>query len=375
MKLIHRYILKELTGPAILGLIIFTFILLLRQLFDIIDLIINQGVSSALVTQLLLCAIPQILIVTIPMALLVAALLAFGRLATDNEVVAMRTMGLHLFWIVTPAVIVGVVISLALAALNFNVMPHLATQLTDLKYRLIFQSIASLEPGQVYEDFSIGSQEVSFMFDSRGDEPGEMRGVVFLVRQVANITDAEEMILLTAERGFLTPNLDQRAVEIRMNNGEIQMRGRLAQQDRLRTIRFDEVSQLIRPPLRRVKNGEYRAPPSEMTISSLGDAIEGATNERTRNELRVERHRRMVFPFSSLAFILIGIPFGIVTRSAGKGIGLGIAFLLILSYYGLMEWGKAVTLSGSSLAGLAMWSPNIALGTLGLIMLWWVSKK
>jgi lipopolysaccharide export system permease protein len=375
VKLLHRYILRELLGPAALGLLVFTFVLLLRELFDIIDLIVIRGVDPEMVLRLLLLFIPQILAVTIPMAMLIASLLSFGRLATDREVMAMRTSGLHLIWLVSPAVVLGSVLSVGLTVLSLEVVPRLNVQLTHLQYRLLFQSVASLEPGRIYEDFAAGGQEMRFMFDEAGEDPGEMRGVQIFSAHRSPSTGQENLIFLFANRGAIIPEEENLAILIRLMDGEVQISPRDVINPPLRTIRFESLEQRLYPELRRIRGGRYVASPSEMGVGELAEAIAAATDDEDRAKLRVEYHRRWVFPFSALAFTLIGIPFGILTRASGKGVGFAISLVLILLYYGVFEWGTAVAITGSSLAGLAMWSPNILLGIVGVAMLTWVSRQ
>ncbi|MBN1477994.1 LptF/LptG family permease [Candidatus Sumerlaeota bacterium] len=375
MKLLHRYILKELIGPAILGLVIFTFVLLLQQLFDIIDLLMSRGVLLITVIQLLSCLIPQVLGVTIPMAVLVAALLAFGRLSTDREIMAIRTSGVRLIWLIWPAFALGAVLSLCLALMNMEIMPRLAIQLADLKYQLIFQTVTSLEPGRLYDNFASGNEDMNFMFEESGEHPGDLRGIVIQSVHEQRETGEERLIYLVAQRGRISSDLEHRAIRVSMADGTAYLARSDMEGPTLRVMAFEELEQLIYPELSRIKDGRRVKYPSEMRFSELGEAIDRETDSDRRARLQVERLRRWVFPFSALAFMMIGIPFGIVTKASGKGMGLAISFLLILAYYGLLEWGSAIAETGSRMAALAMWSPNIVLGMIGLTMLWWVGRR
>lgn len=375
LRLLHRYVLRELVGPATLGLVVFTFVVLLREFFDIIDLVLNRGVEAGTVLRAVLCMVPQVLTVTIPMAVLVAALLGFGRLATDREIMAMRTSGLDLWWLISPALAGGAVLSLLLGLFSVEVLPRLAIQLTDLKYQLLFQAVTSLEPGQNYDEFSSAGSEVDFMFEREGAQPGEMEGVFMLTVHPGERAGDRQLVALTAKRGRISLDLSQRAVRVDLSSGEVQLREPSGgERARLRSLEFEHMTQLFFPDLGRFRGGQYQKPPSEMRLGELNRAIAAESDPGRAAKLRVERQRRWVFPFSTLAFLLIGIPFGIVTRASGKGMGFGLSFLLILVYYGLLEWGSAIAQAGSPLAPLAMWSPNLILGAVGLALLWWVAR-
>lgn len=378
MKLIHRYVLRELIGPALMGLWIFTFVLLLRQLFDIIELIMTQGAERGLVLRMLLLLLPRILTETIPVALLVASLLTFGRLATDREIMAMRSSGINLLWVVAPAIGLGLLVSLFLLALNLAVLPRIHVHLTDLRYQLLFRSVTALEPGKMYDEFSIDGQEIRFMFDDRGERPGEMHGVQILAKQQSPRSGQENLMLLLAERGQVAADIPNRSISLNLSNGQVQIRPRTVRGEvspPLRVMEFERLEERIQPELGGFDGGHYRASPSEMSIAELKDTISSEKDRDDRTRLRIEMHRRFVFPFSALVFALIGIPFGTVTRTSGKGLGLAFSLILLLVYFGLFEWGTAIAATESPLTLFALWTPNIALGLLGLGMLWWISKR
>src|SRR5258708_23421996 len=94
MRILSRYILKEFLANLLLGLVIFTFVLLLDHLFELADLLLNKGVGLWLTLKLLFLLLPSSLSLTIPMSTLLASLLTFGRLSESNEITAVRASGL-----------------------------------------------------------------------------------------------------------------------------------------------------------------------------------------------------------------------------------------------------------------------------------------
>ena len=93
MKILDRYLLKELVTPFLIGLFVFTFLLVIDKIFDLVDLIINKGVPVHLVLLLLTYILPAFLVLTIPIGFLLAILVAFGRLSGDMEIVALKASG------------------------------------------------------------------------------------------------------------------------------------------------------------------------------------------------------------------------------------------------------------------------------------------
>src|SRR5437016_14217956 len=93
-KILSRYILRQYAANLALGLAIFTFVLLLDKLFELVDLLVNKGAGIALTFKLLLLLLPTSLSLTLPMSHLLSALLTFGHLSETNEIVAARASGI-----------------------------------------------------------------------------------------------------------------------------------------------------------------------------------------------------------------------------------------------------------------------------------------
>ena len=109
-RLLDRYILRETTGPLVLGLLVFTFLALMQELFQYAEMIIGRNVAAAVALKLLAYSLPHIVVLTIPMAFLFAILIAIGRLAADSELVAMRASGISLWAIYRPILFLSLVL-------------------------------------------------------------------------------------------------------------------------------------------------------------------------------------------------------------------------------------------------------------------------
>ena len=84
MKILTRYIFREMVGPTLLGFGFYTFIILMKQLFDFAGMIIRRSLPAHTVGKLLLLSLPNIVVLTVPMSLLFGILIAIGRLSSDS---------------------------------------------------------------------------------------------------------------------------------------------------------------------------------------------------------------------------------------------------------------------------------------------------
>ena len=124
MKVFQRYILKEHFFPFTLALIVLLFVLLTNFLLRAIDRFLGKGLGIGILMEYVALNLAWIVALAAPMALLVATLMAFGRMAHDNEITAMRTSGISYSTILQPALIFGTAICLMLILFTTQILPN-----------------------------------------------------------------------------------------------------------------------------------------------------------------------------------------------------------------------------------------------------------
>ena len=91
--IISRYLFREMLAPFALCVLFFTFLFLMAEMIKITNWIVNYNVSVAAVFAALCFTIPALLTFVVPMSVMVAVLLTFLRLSSDNEVTALKSCG------------------------------------------------------------------------------------------------------------------------------------------------------------------------------------------------------------------------------------------------------------------------------------------
>src|SRR3989338_6678171 len=124
MKIIRSYILQESILPFLFSLAVLTCVFLLGNLIQLTNMVINKGVSLFLVGRVFLLYIPVLLGYTLPIACLVSVIFTFSRLSADNEILAIRSSGVHLGGILTALFVVGLILSLLAVVLNERIIPY-----------------------------------------------------------------------------------------------------------------------------------------------------------------------------------------------------------------------------------------------------------
>ena len=109
MRIIDRYVIREIVPPFLIALLVFTFILIIPFIIDLAEDLIAKGVPWTTLLQLTATLVPGVAALTIPMALLIGILVALGRLSADREVVVLMACGVSPFRLLQPVLLLGVI--------------------------------------------------------------------------------------------------------------------------------------------------------------------------------------------------------------------------------------------------------------------------
>ena len=141
MKILHKYVLKEHVGPLLFALSALTSLLLLNYIARQFGNLVGKGLPWTVIVEFLLLSVPFTVAMTLPMAVLVSTLYAFSRLASENEVTAMKASGVGLAKLLIPVMAGGAVLALAMVLFNDQILPRANHRLSTLQ-----RDIASKKP-------------------------------------------------------------------------------------------------------------------------------------------------------------------------------------------------------------------------------------
>lgn len=350
MKIINRYLLKELAGPFIGSFFVSTVILAAGNIVQSADMIINRGVDPMHVLLIFLYLMPYVMIFTLPISVLAAVLLGFGRLSGDNEFTALRTSGVSISSIVVPALVCGVLISLASVPLNDRVLPNAKFRARKLIHEAGMQSpTALLEPGVFIKGFQ------DYIVFIHGLEDDVMEDV-----RIYQPRDEGATRTIVARKGRIIPLPEERSIRLHLIDG---MADEIAPQrpDEFYKLSFnDYYMTLSLGPATDISQIQKKA--SEKTIAELLEDIDKMSQRGVdTTPLRIELHQKIALAFSNFIFVLVGIPLAITTHRREKFIGFAMAMLLFLIYWGFIMAGIAFTIKGFLPPWLGVWAANMVL--------------
>jgi len=353
MRTLRIYVLREHLAPFLVTMGGLTAVLLVGNIIKFADLVISKGVSPFDILRLIIYLIPYMLSFTVPMACLIAIILAFGRLSTDYELIAIRASGIAPFRLVVPMLLVGLVISGMLLVINDRVVPasHLAFR-RQLKAIGLKQPTAYLEAGTFIKDFPpyvifVYQVEERKLFNVRIYEPqanGPTRTII-------------------AERGEFEPLDDRRGVKLKLSSGTVD------EWDPMNPGSFYKVTFTTYALILRSDQDDpskSRKKLKEMTFKELVAerrqlGVEGVET----TPVSLELHRKIASSFAALLFITFGLALGLRLHHHERLITYVWILGIFVAYYLGNIGMNAVALKGWCSPWLAMWFPNLLGGVVG----------
>jgi LPS export ABC transporter permease LptF/LPS export ABC transporter permease LptG len=354
MRILDRYIVREIVRHALLGLLIFTFVLFVPKLVRLMELFVRHSGSGSQILTLFLCIIPGLLVFTIPMAVLIGVLLGLGRMSMDSEIIALTALGISRKRILLPVGVLAVIGAALTLLMSLVLAPRSLRRFRDIETSLIASQISFQVQPRVFDErfphLVLYLNDVSasgthwhgvFLFET-GGESG------------SRITLAEDAIVIAE------PGLGK--LELHLNSGTTHefQRERPDQYSVTGFARSDwpiEFNSL--------------ASAKERTLSIPERTLADLFHDRGPRwrEARVEIYQRFAFPFACFAFALIAVPLGAQPRRGGRAAGSLLSVLIIAGYYLLFIVGAGMARQGVLPPFLGMWAANFILVLVGLALL------
>lgn len=354
----NRYVFLEILTPFFLGLSVFTFVLLIARILKMVEMVVNRGVPLLDMMKVFSYILPAFLEVTVPMAVLLALLLAFGRLASDNEIVAMKTSGVSLYQMLVP---VGWFVGLAFIVtflIAIWIRPWSNGALRDALYELVKSRATAGFTAKVFNaDFPglvIYAEEI---------EPGgqTLKGIL-----ISDARESDQRNTVIAKIGLLLPNEETKSLTLRLLDGTI-----YGSNPRQRSIqKTDFTINDVSLNLEELADTRSAAGnPKTMTLSQLRKRISRLERRnQTAHAEWIELHRKFSIPFACIVFALVGVPFGIQPTRSVRSRGFALSLLLIFLYYIPLTVGQTLAEKGILRPVVGLWLPNAGFLVFGLAL-------
>jgi LPS export ABC transporter permease LptF/LPS export ABC transporter permease LptG len=361
MRLISRNILREILPPFGLALAAYTFLLILKSLLTLSEVMVRRGLSVGTVATLLFLTLPHVVVLTIPMAFLFGILIGVGRMSGDSEIIALRACGTSRAALLAPVLAAGVILFALELALTIWGYPAANAELEKRQTELFASAAVEQVRPRVFTE--IPGERTLFVDRLTPDQTG-YQGVFLDDRS----SPGRETVIVARDGRFrLEPGrlwLDLR--------GAISHSGDPATPQLYRQNESLMQSILLREtPAGNSPNATSQKGMRQQTLAELlATARRTQATEPAQNRTAwVEIQKKFAIPAACIVFAFVGLPLGVTNRRGGKGSGFAVSIAVILGYYLLLNNGETWAEEGRLSPALAMWLPNAVLFAIGAALL------
>jgi|SRR5208283_4336998 len=365
-KIINRYIFKEIAYPFIIILFILTFVLLMGKILQIMDLVINKGVSVFSILEIIFFLLPSFMLFTVPIALLIAILIAMGRLSADNEITALKTSGISLMQIYYPVAVA----SLIAFAFTIFTSYFLVPQSNFATKRLLFNI--------VQQNATIGIKEKVFNADFKGflfyaekipDNKNYMEGIIVSDNRIIG-----EQNTILAKRAYLVSDPESMKVKLTLEDGSIHTVSSDLKNYRKIDFKSYDINLDLSTALASIDESSKSS--TEMTVRELlAKMKKPGLDPAAIRELAIEVHKKFTIPLSCIFFGMLALPLGIRSHRSVKSRGFAVGLIVVSLYYLLRIGGEAFAETGYISPVSGVWVPSLIFAIMGTCLLYMANKE
>jgi len=359
MRILTRYILREVTAHALIGAAIFTFVLFTRDLGHILELVVRASAPLPSVAEIFSFTVPMALTYTLPMSVLVGILIGLSRLAADSEVTAMRASGMGV-WSFLRILSIFVVTAWLLAMANgIYIAPKSQEALAHLEDRLKGSQVSfEVQPRVFYEGFP---KIVLYVQDVKSAQGAAVWKGVFM----ADLSDASNPKITLAKEGIVVSEGPDRLHLHLIDGSEHETDPKNAADYHISTFQQTDIP--IDLPSSENRSDESQPAAVISTWNLLAKARH--SDPITARWDMIEFHRRFALPTACLVLALVGIPLGLSSKKSGKSGGFVLTILLVFTYYVVSLIGVSLARQGRVSPWFGAWLADLAFFALGLFLL------
>ncbi len=370
MGLLYRAIFREVASSAVLGAILFTFVLFLQRVGKLFEILVRSTAPPATVAHLFALAIPFTFTFTLPLGVLVGVLIALSRMSSDGEITAMRAAGVPSRKVIGPVLTFATLATLVTAAATLWLTPYSTWRTYKILNQLVAAELtAEVQPRVFEENFPNRIIYVSEVI------PGALthwRNVF-----IADLTPPDEQKkndhdhgdgprITVASSAIAVPDVARNVIQMSLENGVTYDVGKdIKQYYNYAASKGDQILEATKP------NEVHAKAYTEIDTVPLYRIAykDPATLPDQLIEARIELHQRLALPPACFLLALIGIPLGVSSRKGGKSAAFVMTVALAFIYWMGMLGANGLAKQHKLPVGVAVWIPNAVFAVMGILLL------
>ncbi|WNG38339.1 YjgP/YjgQ family permease [Archangium violaceum] len=366
MKLLSRYLLKELIIPLVVWVVFLFILLFVMQFLRGTDVILGSAVTLEDLGQLMFYLAPHFLMMALPIAFLLAILLGLGRLSEDREITALQALGIGPVQLLAGPMAIGAVLAALMLLLTSTAEPWGLTSVKEFVAEIIKKNVVGdVKSGVFYEDLS----NLTLYAETVDDEEHRWTNVL-----LHDDREPSSALLMLARNGRVNTNTSGQVLTLELGDGEAHRADPSAASYAVVTFQQGDIAVGVEGSMGR--RNRFRSPKEELTPSELLQAADEA--RRTGGDPRpflMSLHNRLGHALAPLSFALLGTPLAIGRRQGGRAWGYLLTLGGYVLFYLLMRFFEQMGQQGKMPVLLAGQLANILFCVAGLVAMYRVSRS
>lgn len=321
-------------------------------MLNITEWVVTHGVHPGQVISLILYLLPGIILFALPASILMAVLIAFLRLSSDNEIIALKSSGISLYQMLPPVFAVSIMGSIIAAFLALFASPWGNNSFKDLIFKVVETGAnVGIKERVFWEPFN----DVVFYINTFSSKERFMRDIFVADKRDPSVTNT-----IIAKEGRIFWHSKERMVTIFFKDGTIFVVDRDFRT--VRTVKFKTYNLNIGLDDIMPAISSRKKSPKEMFVQELIDNLDRIPKGEIRyNEMMIELMEMFSIPIAVFFMGIIGVPLGAQVRSSGRLTGIIMGLGVFLIYYFSLAGARSVGETGTLSPVYGTWLPNLFL--------------
>ncbi len=362
--IINRYVFTELISPFILSTLFFTFVFLMKTIPEIANLVVNYGVGMGPILLLIIYLTPSFLQFILPMSVMIAVLLTFLKMSSENEIIALKAGGFSIYRLLPPVFVFCLLGCFLTGFMTVYGLPWGKLSLKKQTYQLIS---SNMDIGLKERTFNNFFKDVVLYVNKIDMQTRDLEDVFIEDQRSENVVST-----VVAPKGRLYSETDRSVFHLKLYDGMINQVDLTSKS--LHTIKFDTYDITLDLTRSDFTPAMVEKMPKRKGEMSLGELIDVLKERETLQDDKYNRvllkiHEKFSLPFACFALGLLSIPMGLQSRSGKQSLGIVLSLFIFLFYYLILLIGSSLGELGLAPAGLCMWMPNVFMSVFGVYLL------
>ena len=359
VPILFRYLLQEITPPFCVNLLVFCCIFLISRMLEVTRLIVNYQMDIFSVLRIVVHSIPSFLIFVLPMSVMMGVLMALLRLSSDNEILAIKSGGVHICRLLPPVLcfsILGCIVTLFMTVYGAPAS-RMATK------QLLFQVVSSnLNVGLKERTFNDRFKGVMLYITTIDPQTGVLKHLF-----VQDHQNEKNIRTIIANKGKILSDSDTGRFQLQLFDGVINQVDQ--DQTSVYSVNFDkyyfnlDLNQLFKKAQK-----ESQKSYKEMSLKELKNSLKPSYYDEEYGLRLMEYHKKFAIPFACIALSLLAMPLGIGTQSQRRSFGVVLGLIFFLLYYLLLSLSNGIAESSGLPVVICIWAPNIIIVALAIYL-------